>query len=339
MATILGVVRLEEHVGLLTDGVPAWLHASRAAGTAAIPGVGPDRHRLVAIAVAVNGRARDIAAVVAGEDPGTERVVEVRPDVRNLEVAERQRRGILAVAWDGAGARIETGRHRGIHHRFGRDALRGAAWDRAGCGLRHGLRLRDPALRAPVPDEVVPDFRLACRPGTRPGRRIGVEAAVMEGHVENAVVGDRHEREELVSSVTLLRAERRIATNAFGEAPAIAVRRSIGAVVVDPGWSDPGAPAICRFVEEDVRVRIPDRAVAVVGQRDVDVIGELPAALIGDDRVEDGVVAETAVRRDRPRPALAAGRTVGSAVDAPREVDVIERVHARGWREGLAAVG
>src|SRR2546422_7718864 len=39
-------------------------------------------------------------------------VVEVRPEVRELEVAERQRRRILSVAGDGAGARIETGRDR-----------------------------------------------------------------------------------------------------------------------------------------------------------------------------------------------------------------------------------
>src|SRR3989454_1207672 len=87
---LVGVVRLEEHVGLLTDGVSARLLGGRAAGTgtAAIPGVGPDRHRLVAIAVAADGGSRGITAVVAGEDPGTERVVEVRPDVGDLEVAE-----------------------------------------------------------------------------------------------------------------------------------------------------------------------------------------------------------------------------------------------------------
>src|SRR5438309_949825 len=111
-----------------------------------------------------------------------------------------------------------------------------------------------------------------------------------------------------------------------------------GPVVVHPARSDPGAPAIGRLVQEDVGVRVADRAVTVVGQHDVDVVREFPAALIGDYRVEDGVVTEAAVRRDRPGRTLAAGRAVGATVDAAGEVDVVERVDARGWREGLAAV-
>src|SRR5437016_2879965 len=111
MATVLGVVLLEERVGLLADRIPSGLESGRAARTASIPGVGPDRHRLVAIAVAVDGRTGGVAAVVAGEDPGTERVVEIRPEVGDLEVAERQGCRILAVAGDGAGAWIETSRH------------------------------------------------------------------------------------------------------------------------------------------------------------------------------------------------------------------------------------
>ena len=91
-------VVVEEDVGLLADRIPTRLERGRLAGPAAVAGVRPERGRVAAAALAVpflrgavHERAARVAAVVAREQSSPERVVEVRPDVRDLEVLERQR--------------------------------------------------------------------------------------------------------------------------------------------------------------------------------------------------------------------------------------------------------
>ena len=134
------------------------------------------------------------------------------------------------------------------------------------------------------------------------------------------------------------RAVRRVPDDAVRVAAAVAVGRRRRAVVVDPRRADPGRAAVRRLVEEDVVVRVADRAVAVVVEHDVDVVGERAAALVGHDRVEDRVGAEARVRQDGAGRALAAGDAVGAAVDAARLVHVVERVDAERAGERLAAV-
>src|SRR4051812_11757840 len=70
---------VEEDVGLLADRVAPRLEVRRVARAAAVAGVRPERERVAPAPAAVrgvDGPAR-VGAVVAGEDPGAERVVEV----------------------------------------------------------------------------------------------------------------------------------------------------------------------------------------------------------------------------------------------------------------------
>ncbi len=172
-------------------------------------------------------------------------------------------------------------------------------------------------------------------------RRVGVVPPVVEGHVQVALRVDRDPREELVAAELFRHPDSPAACCRSGRVRGCVRRRGgrrLRPVVVHARRTDPRRAAVRRLVEEDVVVRVADRAVAVVGEYDVEVVGERAAALVGHDRVHDRVEAEAAVRRDRTRRALAAGHAVGPAVDAARLVDVVDRVDTARRRERLAAV-
>ena len=109
--------------------------------------------------------------VVAGEDPGPERVVVVRRHVRDAEVVpvaeERRPR-----------SRRDVGHGRVDRRRRRRDQAR------RGCHTAGRVARADGALRAPRPDQVVPRPLPARRPLVR--HRGGIETAVLEARCSGA---------------------------------------------------------------------------------------------------------------------------------------------------------
>src|SRR6185437_10816887 len=243
---------------------------------------------------------------------------------RDLEVLERQGGRVLAVAGNRTGPWVEPGHTCRVHNCLRRDALARSGWN---CGVawtdRRGRS--DLAGRAPEPDEVVAYDSLARRPRAYTGRRCGVEPAVVEGDVELAVGVDRHPREPLVVTCARGRAVRIVARDVVGVTTAIAVRRSGRGIVVDACRPDPGHSAVRRLIEEDVVVRVPDRAVTVVVEGDINVVRERTSAFVRNDRVHDRIHAEAVVRQDSATTRLPTRVAVRAAVGVARLVEVVDR--------------